>query len=99
MKNAEIILRKSVELMKDGVISGQHAYFHYTDEHGNCSYIQVPELLYTKAEIEAHGWELKDNVVEDERLKFPIWVKKGKRKFIKVPVQFYKSSDINRKTI
>lgn len=93
MKNSEIILHKSVNLMNRGILKGTNAYFHYTYPDGEKVYIKIPEPIYNKAEIEAHGWTIREGVVPNESLVIKIWVPSGGH-FIRKKVQFYTQGQI-----
>ena len=79
MTNEEIVMRESVELMKQGVIAcaGQ---IDVIDENGNKSKMDIPESIHTYQEWKELGYQVKKG--EHAIAKFAVW-KPTKRKEVK----------------
>lgn len=78
MTNEEIVMRESVDLMKQGILAcaGQ---FEAKDEDGNTIMVDVPEEIHTYQEWKLMGKQVKKG--EHAIAKFAVWKPvKGKKK-------------------
>ena len=71
MTNQMIILLESIQLMKEGKISGSGVYGTYTDAEGNEKQIELPEQIHTFAAWKHAGYCVKKG--EHAIAAFPVW--------------------------
>lgn len=78
MTNEEIVMRESVELMKQGILASA-GQFESEDGDGNVIIVDIPEEIHTYQEWKLMGMQVKKG--EHAIAKFPVWKPvKGKKK-------------------
>ena len=71
MTNNQIVFNASVELMKEGKISGSGEFVEIVKEDGSKEMIEVPEAIYTYAAWKKLGYQVKKG--SKAVASFPIW--------------------------
>ena len=69
MKNEEIILNARLDLMEQGIIKGTGEYITIQDEDGNEKTVEKPEELYTWAEWQLKGRQVRKRIPSIARIR------------------------------
>lgn len=71
MTNAEIILKSSLKLMKEGLLKGSGVYGNIKTDDGTIKRIELPEEIHTFAAWKQMGYAVKKG--EKSNIKINIW--------------------------